>query len=169
LEGTGQPGEPGRFSTGPIRVGGPGPPRPVEEEPSRRRDGRRLDLAIGIVLGIVLGVGVVTAFVFLGSEETIDAPRLSGEGPATSELPVVAIGAAGQPVERGIRLGLRAGRPARFVVDAAAPVLVEAPALGFAETVAGREEVLVEARRAGEFPLVVRGTGAVVATLVVEP
>jgi hypothetical protein len=37
-----------------------------------------LDLAIGIVLGIVLGVAVVSGFVFLGSEDTIDAPRISG-------------------------------------------------------------------------------------------
>ena len=32
---------------------------------------------IGILLGIILGVGIVTAFLFLGSEDTIDAPRVS--------------------------------------------------------------------------------------------
>jgi hypothetical protein len=31
------------------------------------------------VLGIALGVGIITAFVFLGSEETIDAPALNDE------------------------------------------------------------------------------------------
>jgi hypothetical protein len=51
-------------------------PRGSRSRPARR--GRRLDLAIGIVLGIVLGVAVVSAFVFLGSEDTIDAPRISG-------------------------------------------------------------------------------------------
>jgi hypothetical protein len=36
------------------------------------------DRVIGIVLGIVLGIAIVIVFVFLGSEETIDAPSLSG-------------------------------------------------------------------------------------------
>ena len=38
----------------------------------------RIDLAIGIVLGVVLGIGVISAFLFLGSEGSIDAPRISG-------------------------------------------------------------------------------------------
>lgn len=39
---------------------------------------RRVDLLIGILVGLVLGVAVVSAFVFLGSEGSIDAPRISG-------------------------------------------------------------------------------------------
>jgi hypothetical protein len=39
---------------------------------------RRSDLTIGIVVGIVLGIAVLAAFVFLGSEGSIDAPRISG-------------------------------------------------------------------------------------------
>jgi hypothetical protein len=39
---------------------------------------RRVDLAIGIPLGLVLGVAIVAAFIFLGSEGSVDAPRLSG-------------------------------------------------------------------------------------------
>jgi hypothetical protein len=39
---------------------------------------RRLDLVLGIVLGVVLGLGLVSAFVFLGSEGAIDAPRITG-------------------------------------------------------------------------------------------
>ncbi len=39
---------------------------------------RRIDLAIGIVLGLVLGIAIVSAFVFLGSEGSVDAPRISG-------------------------------------------------------------------------------------------
>ncbi len=39
---------------------------------------RRLDLALGILLGLVLGLGIVSAFVFLGSEGAIDAPRITG-------------------------------------------------------------------------------------------
>jgi hypothetical protein len=39
---------------------------------------RRSDLTIGVVVGIVLGIAVLAAFVFLGSEGSIDAPRISG-------------------------------------------------------------------------------------------
>jgi hypothetical protein len=39
---------------------------------------RHLDLLIGILVGIALGLAVVSAFVFLGSEGSIDAPRISG-------------------------------------------------------------------------------------------
>jgi hypothetical protein len=42
------------------------------------------DRVIGIVLGILLGLGIVTAFVFLGSESTIDAPGVSGTAPSGS-------------------------------------------------------------------------------------
>jgi hypothetical protein len=45
------------------------------ERVSRRRG--RADVVLGIVLGIVLGMAVIAAFVFLGSEDTIDAPRVT--------------------------------------------------------------------------------------------
>jgi len=45
---------------------------------------RRLrDLAIGIAVGLVLGIAIVTAFVILGSEVSVDAPRISGTNTAT--------------------------------------------------------------------------------------
>jgi hypothetical protein len=37
------------------------------------------DRAIGIVLGVALGAGIVVAFVFALSDQTVDAPSLSGE------------------------------------------------------------------------------------------
>jgi hypothetical protein len=40
---------------------------------------RASDRVIGIGLGILLGLAIVIAFVFLGSEGTIDAPSISGE------------------------------------------------------------------------------------------
>ena len=40
------------------------------------------DRIIGIVLGVVVGVGLVVAFVFFLSEQTVDAPSLSGTRPA---------------------------------------------------------------------------------------
>jgi Mg/Co/Ni transporter MgtE len=39
---------------------------------------RRRELAIGIALGLVLGLAIVAGFVFLGSEGSVDAPRVSG-------------------------------------------------------------------------------------------
>jgi hypothetical protein len=48
----------------------------VDRGPARRR--RRVDLAIGILVGLVLGFAIVTAFLLLGSEGALDAPRVSG-------------------------------------------------------------------------------------------
>lgn len=42
---------------------------------------------IGIVLGVVLGVAVILAFVFLFSEQTVDAPSLSGGHPVEQTAP----------------------------------------------------------------------------------
>jgi len=38
---------------------------------------RRADLAIGIVLGIVLGLAIVAIFVFVFSNDTVDAPSIN--------------------------------------------------------------------------------------------
>ncbi len=46
--------------------------------PTAAPNRRRFDLALGIALGIVLGLCIVSAFVFLGSEGSIDAPRIKG-------------------------------------------------------------------------------------------
>jgi hypothetical protein len=42
---------------------------------------------IGVVLGIVLGLGVAAAFVFIGSEDTVDAPQVRGDVPAKTTGP----------------------------------------------------------------------------------
>ena len=39
------------------------------------------DRIIGIVLGLVLGIAIVAVFVFVFSEETVDAPQLDREAP----------------------------------------------------------------------------------------
>jgi len=51
---------------------------------ARRR--RRIDLWLGIVVGLVLGVAIVAVFVFVFSEETVDAPRLE-QNDAPAERP----------------------------------------------------------------------------------
>jgi hypothetical protein len=57
----------------------------------RNRLRRRGDLAIGIFAGIVLGLVVVALFVFVFSEQAVDAPSISGgrttTTPATTTQP----------------------------------------------------------------------------------
>lgn len=64
-------------SNEPERASVPPPERPASVR-VKGRGSRLTDRVIGILLGLVLGIGIVTAFVFLGSEETIDAPRVQG-------------------------------------------------------------------------------------------
>jgi hypothetical protein len=67
--------------------------------PTTPRRHRRLDLAIGILLGLVLGLAVISAFVFLGSEGSIDAPRITGVDtgkPSRSTTPDSGAGTAAQ-------------------------------------------------------------------------
>jgi hypothetical protein len=49
---------------------------------------RHGDLAIGILAGIVLGLVVVALFVFVFSEQAVDAPSISGG--ATTTTPTTA-------------------------------------------------------------------------------
>ncbi len=49
---------------------------------------RRVDRVAGILLGIALGLAIVAIFVFVFSEETVDAPRLNeGAQPERSAQP----------------------------------------------------------------------------------
>ncbi len=57
---------------------------------------RRADLAIGIALGLLLGLAVISAFVFLGSEGAVDAPRISGVDTGKPALQAPPRGAAGE-------------------------------------------------------------------------
>ena len=45
------------------------------------------DRLIGILLGILSGIAILFAFLFLGSEETIDAPSISGGREQTRTQP----------------------------------------------------------------------------------
>jgi hypothetical protein len=46
----------------------------------------RSDRIIGIVLGIILGIAIVAIFVFVFSEDTVDAPSIHDRG-APTEAP----------------------------------------------------------------------------------
>lgn len=66
---------------------------------------RRFDWIAGILLGILLGLAVISAFLVFGSENTIDAPSISGvdtgkpaqEAPAAPEAPAAAPEAPAAP------------------------------------------------------------------------
>jgi uncharacterized membrane protein len=63
----------------PAGVAQPTAPVRVEAPPvAAAREGRRFDWVLGIMIGIVLGLAVAAGFVFLGSEDTVDAPRIHG-------------------------------------------------------------------------------------------
>jgi type IV secretory pathway VirB2 component (pilin) len=52
--------------------------QPVPARARAARAHRRFDWVLGIVIGIVLGLAVAAGFVFIGSEDTVDAPRIQG-------------------------------------------------------------------------------------------
>jgi hypothetical protein len=125
---------------------------------------RRIDRATGIVLGLVLGVAIVAGFVFLGSESTIDAPRISGietgkpggrAGPAA--IPVVRVIGGAPPAAGPVLLEAQQGRRLRFrVVSDAAIGAIEIPGLGVSEEIEeGANDVSVRPERPGQFPVIV--------------
>ncbi len=43
------------------------------------------DRLLGIILGLVIGIAIVAVFVFVFSEETVDAPSLEGGSDAPAQ------------------------------------------------------------------------------------
>jgi hypothetical protein len=136
--------------------------------------GQALERAIGIVLGLILGVGVVTAFVFLGSEETIDAPRISGVEtqpqpdlslPERERLPAVRVIDGAPPPSGPVRLDFERGKRVRFRVVSDAPVGIAIPGYGLSSTVDSGTFVSFRATRAGEFPVIVSASNIRIASL----
>lgn len=147
---------------------------------------------LGIVVGLVLGLAVVAAFVFLGSEGTIDAPRISGvdtgkPAPAHSGKPAPAkpkpapraavshavpkvrvIGGA-PPASGPPQLHFKRGHEVRFRVVTDIPIEFEIPGLGVEETVESDSVISFKALRAGQFPVVVAASHIEIAGLMVSP
>lgn len=142
----------------PRKVGPPGPGPP-------KRPRRWVDRAIGILLGLLLGIGVIIVFVFKGSEGTIDAPRISGANIGTPrpglplgtpKLQLVRVIGGAPPASGPVRLDFKQGHTARFVVDTDIPIGVEIPGYGFSRTLgSGRSVVAFEAKKRGQYPLIV--------------
>jgi hypothetical protein len=151
--------------------------------PGSKRGGRRLDLAVGITLGALIGVAVIVAFVFFGSEGTIDAPRISGidtgkpapkSKPAPKPrplpaVPVVRVIGGAPPPAGPARLRFYRGERIRFRIDTDAPVGIEVPGYGIAETVESGTVVSFKADRAGQFAVVVAASHIGIADLRISP
>ncbi len=171
-----------------------GPP-PPGSPPAPPRSRRGLDRAIGIVLGVVLGVGIVTAFVFLGSEGTIDAPRIddgntqSGrreagqtavgeegqgrsqkqkQGAGPGAIPVVTVIGGAPPTSGPPQLDFQQGRMVRFRIRTDAPVGIEIPGYGISETIESDATLSFRANRPGQFPVVVAASHIGIASLRVQ-
>lgn len=147
--------------------------------PAPKRRSRWLDRMIGVVLGIALGLGVIVVFVFEGSEETIDAPRISGveggQAPAgqpqgAQQVPLVRVVGGKPPPGGPVRLDFTQGQTARFVVGSDEAIGIEIPGYGLTRSLpAGRTLVSFEAERRGQYPVLVSGSKIDVASLRVAP
>lgn len=131
-----------------------------------------LDRAIGIGLGVALGIGIVTSFVFLGSEETIDAPRVGADQPPevrssrARSVPTVRVIGGAPPPSGPVRLEVRAGRRVRFRIVTDSEIRIAVPGYGVNRTVpAGTSVVSFRTRRIGQFPVIVAGSRVGIAAL----
>jgi hypothetical protein len=136
---------------------------------------------VGITLGVALGIAVIIAFVFFGSAGTIDAPRISGVNtgkpplrssprprprpPPPAGVPTVSVIGGAPPQSGPARLRFHRGERIRFRIDTDAPVGIEIPGYGIAESVEGSRVISFRARRSGEFPVVVAASHIGVAEL----
>jgi hypothetical protein len=133
------------------------------------------DRVLGLVLGVILGVAIVAAFVFLGSEQTIDAPSLGGHhgggqtsstssGPCAATVRIL----GGAPPETGpARLHCHEGDRVRLQVISDGAVGVELLGYGIARTVAPGHPATIEftASRSGNFALIVTASHIAVAQI----
>jgi hypothetical protein len=127
------------------------------------------DRVIGVVLGLILGVGIVTGFVFLYSEETIDAPSISDEGAddsargrgqgSPSPPPVATVRVVGglPPASGPVELHYRRDEVVRLRVVSDGAIGVELLGYGIERTITPGERALIrfKASKPGDFPLVV--------------
>ncbi|OLE36236.1 MAG: hypothetical protein AUG48_08200 [Actinobacteria bacterium 13_1_20CM_3_68_9] len=127
------------------------------------------DRVIGIALGLILGVGIVTLFVFVYSERTVDAPSISGRaggggthgggGGKTSPPPVATVRVIdGAPPAAGpAELHYAKGDLVRLRVISNSAISLELMGYGIARVVAPGKPATIsfKASKAGNFPLVV--------------
>jgi hypothetical protein len=147
------------------------------------------DRAIGIVLGVALGAGVVVAFVFVLSDETVDAPSLSDEAAQPSDRgrdadrgtdgrregapPVATVRVVGgaPPPSGPAELSYRRGERVRLRVISDVAVELELTGYGLRRLVSAERPTGIEfeASRAGTFALIVADSHIDVARITVTP
>ena len=130
------------------------------------------DRVTGVVLGLILGVGIVTGFVFIYSEETVDAPSISseggggetrGEGQGSAQPPPVAtvrVINGAPPASGPAELDYRRNEVVRLRVVSDGMVGVRLMGYGIDRTIAAGEPAVIrfKASKPGSFPLVVIGS-----------
>ncbi len=145
------------------------------------------DRLIGVVLGLVLGVGLVVVFVFVFSEQTVDAPSITGHDragerrgeprsagassrPAPPPVATVRIEGGAPPSSGPADLHYRRGERVRLKLVSDTDLDLELLGYGLgANAIAGDPTTLsFEARKAGDFPLVVAASHIDVARITVE-
>ena len=132
------------------------------------------DRTIGIVLGVAVGVGIVVAFVFVLSDQTVDAPSLSGvpagtapRGPASDRPrrspprkqppPATVRVVGGAPPAAGpVELHYREGAQVRLRVVSDSTLALTVTGYGVSTTVPAGEPTTIgfHATRAGTFGLI---------------
>lgn len=152
------------------------------------------DRTIGIVLGVILGAGVVVAFVFFLSEQTVDAPSLSTEqapvgaeppghpepqrhqerskrSPEPAPPPVATVRIVGGAPPRGgpAELHYARGDVIRLKVVSDTTIEVELTGYGLTRTVPANQpaEIDAAASRSGTFGLIVAESNIDVARITV--
>lgn len=125
------------------------------------------DRIIGVVLGLIVGAGIVTGFVFVYSEETVDAPSISngggaagGDGQGSGASPPIATVKVidGRPPASGpAELHYRRDELVRLRVVSDGTVKVKLVGYGIDRTVPAGEPALIRftASKPGDFALVV--------------
>jgi hypothetical protein len=136
------------------------------------------DRALGIALGLVIGVGAVVAFVFLGSQQTIDEPGIEGGGERTTttapqppgKAPVVRIVGGAPPSAGPVDLRFKRGDRVRFKAVSDAAVVLEVDRYGVSRDVPANEPIVITfpAKKAGEFAVINSANHIAVARLIVS-
>jgi hypothetical protein len=166
------------------------PPLRAGSSPQPETPGRRIDLALGIVVGLALGIAVIVAFVFFGSEGTIDAPRISGvdtgkppaaakpraagksrsapKGHSAAAMPTVRVIGGAPPASGPAKLHFKRGERARIRIDTDAPIGIEIPGYGIDETIETDSVLSFKAHRAGQFPVILAVSHIGIAELLVS-
>jgi hypothetical protein len=145
------------------------------------------DRLFGIAAGLILGIAIVTAFVFLGSEQTIDAPGVNGEAaghgaaapdrtappsrkpapPKAAPVATVRVIGGAPPASGPARLDYRRGQRVRLRVVSDQAVDLELLGYGVSRSAAAGQAtpIAFAATKSGNFPLIVTASHIAVAQI----